>query len=413
MKKIIITILAVMAVFTGCKKERIHEADGTGTLSLALKGGVSDYGDIVFGKASETPAVDVSKFSVKLEGLNGAYSKEWATYAEMPSVIELSSGEYTITATSPKTTDSVWGEPVYSGEEKFAIVVGGTSTVEVECGISNVKVTLSTNETFSKEIPEYEITVTDEEGKSLTWTQDDDLSQSGYFSASTLDVRVKGYRWDNVNNDGEPSIATFSQKIENVSPAHHYILNLSAKTTGKGTFNITIDDTLVDEEENIDIPGFDEVPVDGGEDPDPDDPGEPETQPITMEWPANPDFSPITIGEAAVDLKINVPSGISTFVVNVSDNFKDAVSLITTGNVDYLDLINDSSLIENLSGIDPTMPLGDNLKGKTSVDFSLTSLVNLITQVGEPGAEYEFTLSISDSTGSNFTKTVTFINPAA
>ena len=396
MKKIIITILAVMAVFTGCKKERIHEADGTGTLSLALKGGVSDYGDIVFGKASETPAVDVSKFSVKLEGLNGAYSKEWATYAEMPSVIELSSGEYTITATSPKTTDSVWGEPGYSGEEKFAIVVGGTSTVEVECGISNVKVTLSPNETFLKEIPEYEITVTDEEGKSLTWTQDDDLSQSGYFSATTLDVRVKGYRWDNVNNDGEPSIATFSQKIENVSPAHHYILNLSAKTTGKGTF-----------------PGFDEVPVDGGEDPDPDDPGEPETQPITMEWPDNPDFSPITIGEAAVDLKINVPSGISTFVVNVSDNFKDAVSLITTGNVDYLDLINDSSLIENLSGIDPTMPLGDNLKGKTSVDFSLTSLVNLITQVGEPGAKYEFTLSISDSTGSNFTKTVTFINPAA
>ena len=59
------------------------------------------------------------------------------------------------------------------------------------------------------------------------------------------------------------------------------------------------------------------------------------------------------------------------------------------------------------------MPLGDNLKGKTSVDFSLTSLVNLITQVGEPGAEYEFTLSISDSAGSNFTKTVTFINPAA
>ena len=176
-----------------------------------------------------------------------------------------------------------------------------------------MKVTLSTNETFSKEITEYEITVTDEEGKSLTWTQDDDLSQSGYFSASTLDVRVKGYRWDNVNNDGEPSIATFSQKIENVSPAHHYILNLSAKTTGKGTFNITIDDTLVDEEENIDIPGFDEVPVDGGEDPDPDDLGEPEIQPITMEWPDNPDFSLITIGEGAVDLKINFASGIGTF----------------------------------------------------------------------------------------------------
>lgn len=401
MKKIIITTLAVMAVFTGCKKERIHEADGTGTLSLALKGGVSDYGDIVFGKASETPSVDVSKFSVKLEGLNGAYSKEWATYAEMPSVIELSSGEYTITATSPKTTDSVWGEPVYSGEEKFAIVVGGTSTVEVECGISNVKVTLSPDETFSKEIPEYEITVTDEEGKSLTWTQDDDLSQSGYFSATTLDVRVKGYRWDNVNNDGEPSIATFSQKIENVSPAHHYILNLSAKTTGKGTFNITIDDTLVDEEENIDIPGFDEVPVDGGEDPDPDDPGEPETQPITMEWPANPDFSPMKItSDMNVVITIKAPAGIKTFKVTVQS---DVLNTMIT----ELDLVNPSEDLAEIAGM---ILKGQTLLNATEVNLDLSNLVPLIAGLSpEPGSEHTFVLNMSDNNGNSFEKQVVFI----
>ena len=131
-----------------------------------------------------------------------------------------------------------------------------------------------------------------------------------------------------------------------------------------------------------------------------------------MAWPANPEFSPIEIGSVDVDLKINVPAGINTFVVQVSENFKDAVSVITTGNVDYLDLINDTAVISALSGMDPTMPLGSNLKGQTSVDFSLTSLIDLIKMVGTPGDEYVFTLELTDTSGVEFTRSLTFINPA-
>ena len=58
------------------------------------------------------------------------------------------------------------------------------------------------------------------------------------------------------------------------------------------------------------------------------------------------------------------------------------------------------------------MPLGSNLKGQTSVDFSLTSLIDLIKMVGTPGDEYVFTLELTDTSGVEFTRSLTFINPA-
>ena len=409
MKKIAIIILAATALLTGCKKEKGGISEGTGRLSLELTGGDLVY-DIVTKSEADITAVDVNSFSVTLDGLNGQYHQEWAKYSEMPPVLELSSGDYTITATSPKTTDSQWGEPIFGGTKSFNLSVGETETVELVCTVTNVKVSISLSESFTKEIPEYEITVSEntENGKSLTWKNDDVTSgQVAYFSPVDMVVKVKGYRWD--NEDGSPSIATSTANITGVEPANHYILNITAKTTGKSSVELSIDPTMDDQTENIDIPGLIETPVEGGDDPveDP-EPDEPETSAITMEWPANTSFEPIVIGEKNVDLTIKAPAGIETFIVYVSDNFKDAIAILTDAG--FLDLINDEKVITALSAMDENMPLGDKLRNQTSVDFSLTSLVNLISTVGNPGESYDFTLELSDANDVQFTKTLTFIN---
>lgn len=407
MKKIIIAILAVSSVLTGCKKENVPSDKGVGMLSLGLTG--NDEFTVV-SKSEDGTSVDVSGFSVVIDGLGGAYHNEWKAYSDMPSVLELSSGEYTITATSPVTADSQWGGPLFKGEEKFSIEAGATTSVDVECTVSNVKVSVSLAEGFETEIPDYEITVTEvmENGKSLVWGKDEVAAgTSGYFSPVSLEVKVKGYRWD--SSDDTPSVATSVKTITGVTPAKHYILNISANTTGKGGVSLTVDPTLDDLTEDITVPGFEEVPVEGGDEPDtdPDDPSD--GSGIVMEWPSNPDFAPVVIGETDVNLTITVPAGIKAFIVNVSDNFKPAVSLITTGGVDYIDLINDTQVIGILSGMDSSMPLGEELKGQTSVDFSLTSLVNLIGTVGSPGDSYEFSLDLTDANDARFTKTLTFL----
>ena len=211
MKKIIITTLAVMAVFTGCKKDKVSESMGTGMLSLELLGdGNLSYGDVILKSEENIAELDVNTFSIVIDGLEGKYHNEWATYAEMPPVLELSSGKYTITATSPKSGDSKWGEPVYSGSSDFTISVGATSTVEVVCGISNVKVSINLTDAFLAEIVDFEITVEEqkENGKTLIWTNDDiTAGQSAYFDVSPLQIYVTGKRWDDTpDNPSQPSI---------------------------------------------------------------------------------------------------------------------------------------------------------------------------------------------------------------
>lgn len=408
MKKTLFTIFAAMAVLASCEKTPLAEEngekpgkdpveEGVGKLSLELTGNDGGFNDIHLKSSS----VDVNTFKVKIEGLNGAYSEEWENYSEMPSVLELSSGDYTITATSPKTSDSKWGEPEFSGAESFRIEKGATSTVNVECAISNVKVSVNLSDEFKNEIIRFEITVMEDTdgGKSLTWTNEDvgkDLS--GYFSAVPLRIYVKGYRWD--STDENPVTATFTKKITDVSAADHYVLNLSAITTGKGSLGISVDDSLSDEEVDILLPGLDESPVQGGDVPEfPDIPDEPDTDPITMEWPANPSFSPMEITQGMdVVINISAPAGIRTFNVSIQS---DVLNEILT----ELDLVNPG----NLSAIAEMILNGQVLLNATSLRLDLSSLVPMILELGpDPDTDHVFVLNMSDNDGNRFSKRVVF-----
>ena len=410
MKKIIITTLAVMAVFTGCKKDKVSESMGTGMLSLELLGdGNLSYGDVILKSEENIAELDVNTFSIVIDGLEGKYHNEWATYAEMPPVLELSSGKYTITATSPKSGDSKWGEPVYSGSSDFTISVGATSTVEVVCGISNVKVSINLTDAFLAEIVDFEITVEEqkENGKTLIWTNDDiTAGQSAYFDVSPLQIYVTGKRWDDTPDN--PSVANTTARISDVQAAKHYILNLNAITSGNGNVTLEIDPSLDDQTENIDIPGLIETPVEGGDDPADPDPEDPETPAISIEWPSNPNFDRTQIVEGMnVNLSIKAPAGISTFVVSVdSPALNNVIPTMTTDGSRNMDMINDTKLIPYMSEFG--LPTGDALKGQTSVDFPLSGLLPFILGLPNNIGDHNFTLSVTDASGNSFSQTLTF-----
>ena len=405
MKRIAIIILAVSAILTGCKKEVINTPEGTGTVQLQLKGNAGEYTDVTV--KSENAQVDVNTFKVSIKSKEGSYSKEWASFAEVPAMLELSSGEYTITASSPENSESKWGVPVYTGSQDFLVEINRVSNVEVVCSISNVKVSIRCSEKFTSELSDYEITVQGGNGSSLVWTKSDvEADQSGFFPVASLDVRVKGYR---ALNNKE---ATYHLSIDDVEAGNHYILNLDAQTTGEAGFQIAIDDSLADQDVNIDVPGFDEIPVEGGDDEEggaeePDTPTDPETPAITMKWPSNPSFERMQIKNGMdVNLTISAPAGIKTFVVTVDSPVLNSMLPAVAGSTE-MDLINSEQVKGFLSGLG--LPTGDQLAGQTSVQFPLSNLVPMILSLSpEAGSEHNFTLAISDSNDASFSKTLTF-----
>lgn len=133
---------------------------------------------------------------------------------------------------------------------------------------------------------------------------------------------------------------------------------------------------------------------------DPDD----EVTETAIAWPGNEDFAPVEISsDMNATLKVTAVGGIKAFVVKVPESLSALFGLTTE-----MDLINNEKVIEALAKIAPDMPTGENLKGKTSLDLNISSLLNTMGMFLQAG-EYEFVLTVTDSNDEEVSATCTFI----
>ena len=205
MKKIVYTIIAAAAILSGCNRE-IIVSEGTGSLALDLSC-KSDYKDVV------TKATDeeiINNLTIDIFRPYDQWSKTYAPFSSIRGkVVELGSGDYTLTASSPAKEHAAFEQPIYEGSKDFKIMTGQVSTVEVICSISNMKVSVFLSDNFVRELSDYTITVSNGKG-TLSWNRnasEDDFkpvvvdgktvftgSQAGYFTVAPLTVRVDGHR---------------------------------------------------------------------------------------------------------------------------------------------------------------------------------------------------------------------------
>lgn len=403
MKKIFYTILACTAIYTGCSKVSLMKDNGTGGLSLSLACTGNDYSDKNIYVKSEDPIVDINEFEITINSASGSYTKTFL-YKDAPSMLELAADSYTITAASPAISGgkAAWDAPEYACSKEVEIAVGKISNIDLNCTLSNMKVSINCSDKFMNELSDFVITVS-QDNSSLTWERQEVIAaRSGYFPVAPLRVFVRGTRA--IDN----STATVTFNINDVAPKDHHVINIDATTTGDAQFSLSIDTSTNDKDVEITVPGFDETPV---PDPDPEQPENPgQAEAPSIVWETNPGFETIPItDEMDVNLVVKAPGKIKSFRVTVSDNFASIVDEMGAEN-GVMDLINNSELIGNLGEL---LPTGDALRGKTEVPFSLSNLVPLIATVGNKGEDYTFTLDVEDELGQTLSKVCTFHNPAA
>ena len=371
-----------------------------------------------------TKANDVlADFVVDIVRPSDGWTKHYDRYIDIPQTISLGSGDYTITVASPQFRNAAWDLPYYKGTADFTIRVDELTPVNVTASLQNMKVSFVLTDNFKNELTSYTIVVTnasswdasDAASKTLTWSSaTGDVEQTaGYFSVAPLRVKVDGYRAiDNSETHSE-------LVIPNVAAQDYHIITLDARVTGQmNGISITIDPSLNDRESSVEVPGWDEVPVDGGNDPDPEpDPGPgPDPQPATaptMTWASNPEFARTPIrSEMDVNITINAQEGIRDFVIDVDSSILGGVIAGMGGESNSdgtvkMDLINNASLVTALGNLG--VPTGDQLKDKTEVEFSLSNLVPMILMYSPAsGSEHTFTLKVTDNKSQSLEKAIVF-----
>ena len=450
MKNIFATIIAAAAVLTGCNTVLI-ESEGVGHLSLELT--ASD--EYVATSKADGANENVNEFVITIKNkADGSIVKSYARFADMPQVIDLMSGAYTIEASSPATLPAAFNQPIYGTSHDFTVKIGEVSAERLICTLQNVKVTFSLTEAFTRELDTYTISVSngDAVANTLYWTNvptelegqytTKTIATAGYFHAAPLTIRVDGKR----TVDGSEAYHVI--KINDAQPRDHYIVKLDAKVTGSAGFNISIDPGVNVREDEVYVPGFDEDPVqdpeedntgdgdDNGSGEDNENEGEGDggsgegtegeggssqtpANDMTMTWAGHESVNnvypstPIDDDLGEVNLIIDVPGKIAGFMVQIDsedEGFMSAVYEMTTDGGNRLDLVNDSKAIQAMMDVEL---LTGNLAGLTSVPFNLTGLLPLISVVAAPGTNHVFTLTVTDETGYSETWKLTFSLPNA
>lgn len=410
MKRILYIIAAAVTVTACGTKSPLPE--GRGQLSVTA---VRE--DIYATKANDV----LADFVVDIVRPSDGWTLRYDRYADIPRTISLGSGDYTLTVASPEFRHAAWDLPCYKGSADFTIRVDELTPVNVLASLQNMKVSFALTDNFKNELSSYTIVVTnaaswdapDAGERSLTWSSatGDVEQKSGYFSVAPLRVKVDGYRAvDNSETHSELLISEVAAK-------DHHVITLDARVTGLVSgVSIVIDPSVNDRSSTVEVPGWGEVPVEGGGDPGsgPGDDPQPSTAP-TMVWEKNPTFAPTPIKEEMdVEIVIEAPEGIRDFVVDVdSDVLGETIAALANTSYTYspetpfrMDLINDASLIAALDGM---IPVADQLKDRKHVDFSLSQLVPLIAVYNPTsGSRHTFTLKVTDNKGQSLEKDVVF-----
>lgn len=250
MKKYIFAVMAIMMA-ASCQKSVIQR-ETEGRISLSLDN--SPVVEAITKASGEDVSVD--DFNVYVSSSNATFSY---IYKDMPSVITVPVGFYTVSADNVTEIESLtqpdkWGQVRYAGTSQEKEVVAGLNPTKftLTCRMVNTAVSVVFGENIAKHFKDFKITAYTVDTRKLEYTPANTVGENpavGYFnSGAALNYVFSGtYIIDN-----EPMTITGSKTLQ---PATHLHLTfrMSQQNGAVGKPEIIVDTTCEDLYETITV----------------------------------------------------------------------------------------------------------------------------------------------------------------
>lgn len=420
-----------------------------GTLNLADLGvDVSEIEKVMATgvSASKAPALsraesyDINSFTVRVLNSEGTPVNNW-TYASTPEIITFAPGAYTLEVYNAELQPAAWDAPYFYADKRFTIVAGAIERIgTLTCKFSNIRVSVTFDDNILPLLgDDVRVTIQGADGDFLTFTKDE--TRSAYFQAldgsSTLGINFEGTVAGHMEK--------FSKSLSDVSAGQHRKIHISA-TGGSvpvqgetGSIDpgsgIGINVSVTDEDVDGNIEAEEEV-IEANR------PQEEPEEPVTPDDPVTPGDDSITFTSDYVSFdSVNDPTRFGAddpellpaivniestagfahiYVEIVSQSLNDEM-LRGVGLAASFDLADGHAGTMNANGswtIDTAtdlsgslsndfgFPVGNDVVGKKSAEFDITSFVPLLSIY--PGELHQFVLTVVDANGNKESRTLKF-----
>lgn len=424
---ICLTLMAVLFTFSACHSEKMETGatDVTGQLSLAsMKMEVDLKVDTVAYPQSRA-GVDVSNFLLTIKNSQGEQVEQY-TYSEMPEIISLPVGTYTVVASSAEAATNGFDVPFYTGStEQFTIKENELTEVSaLTCRLANVMISVEYDEELRKLMGEDVVTNVKIGDNSLDIPSSE--TRKAYLiapaSAGSMDITLKG------TIDGES--VTEVKRVDNVQAGQYNIIKYVLNSVDDGTNSnvggnlniaINIDSSMTSSDETVGVnpgeePGIDDFPTDGGEEPgdgDGDSDGDGEggiTSDINITGKKLGDSSfdidqtQTITGATTLIVGIEAPAGIQNLKVKITSAGNDDFNGIGEGLGEF-DLAHSDSMTENAQAMIPVLglPIDDAVLNQTNLDFNISKFTSMLS--GFKGT-HTFKITVTDNQGKTESKSL-------
>lgn len=412
MKKIFLicfTLIASTLIFCACHTESMDNIVNTkGELKLSsMKIGVDMDVDVVYLESRAESGVDLSNYIVTIYDQYSQQAGQW-TYSEMPEIVSLAVGTYTVEVKSAAEPTNGFDVPYYEGIATCEIKENQVTDVPaISCKLANMLFTVEYDESFQDKISEDVVTTITIGENSLQIPASE--SRKAYLIApdsetASMEVSLKG------TIDGE--VIDYSEHFDDVKSGVHNIIKyqfipVSDGSVAGGAFSVSIaiDSSLTGSDESVSVnpgpePGIDDFPTGGGEEPGDGDGEQNMPTIVGSNFNGNPfdienDVLNIT-GAATLKVKINAPNGIAHLYVDIQSETLDVTEV---GLSNSFDLAYPGDLQEGLNGLG--FPTGGEVIGKESTVFDISKFtVLLLTFSGD----HNFVIHVVDQQNLEVTK---------
>lgn len=422
---ICLTLMAVLFTFSACHSEKMETGatDVTGQLSLAsMKMEVDLKVDTVYPQSRV--GVDVSNFLLTIKNSQGEQVEQY-TYSEMPEIISLPVGTYTVVASSAEAATNGFDVPFYTGStEQFTIKENELTEVSaLTCRLANVMISVEYDEELRKLMGEDVVTTVKIGDNSLDIPSSE--TRKAYLiapaSAGSMDITLKG------TIDGES--VTEVKRVENVQAGQYNIIKyvLSPVDDGNnsvgGNLNIAIniDSSMTSSDETVGVnpgeePGIDDFPTDGGEEPGDgdgdggDESGSDQNMPTIVGTDFNgntfdisKDVLTVTKGQSvSLSVTLLAPNKMAHVYVTIDSETLTEDVLVGVNLAKNFDLAEPGDLEAGLKGLG--FPTGTDVIGKEEIPFDITQFTSLLGIYG--AANHNFIIRVVDQQGLEVTETL-------
>ncbi|MDE7412339.1 MAG: DUF4493 domain-containing protein [Muribaculaceae bacterium] len=338
-------------------------------------------------------------------------------YSEMPDVIVLPVGLYSVTATKGVDVEAAWESPYFLGKSDAFQIRKDSITSDLEpiiCRMQNVKVSVEFDPMLTaKMTPDSYVEVKVEDNPGLKFTKDTE-GQAGHFKHSEGVSLVATF-----NGVVEGATTVETKSFEAVKKGYHYKIKFKLHSqdsdqTGQTGAEVNVDASVtpinldtyeveIGEDEDL---GDNERPKEGDDNPDvPTPPVQGSDPVITVDSPSGLVLDHeyvVTDSDVENGIKLSVSSnpGIFEFTVDIISPSLTPEELESFGLSDHLDLVNPGDMAGVLSGFG--FPV--NIGGEESATFSISPILMGMLQGVGAGNTHTFRLTVSnadDKTGTN------------